>query len=104
MIVETTTFDFLLAAAAMGIKPTPIHRYKDKIFLLASIGKTTYLIVSEEGPTEPFVEYNLRTREWISVDPKVSEFSGDPNTVVVPIMDAKDLNGEVGVKIKKLLE
>lgn len=104
MIVETTTFDFLLTAAVMGIKPSPIHRYKNKVFLLASIGKTPYLIVSENGPTKPFVEYNLRTREWTSVDPKISEFSGDPNTVVIPIIDAKDLNGELGAKIKKLLK
>lgn len=104
MIIETTTFNSLLAAAATGIKPTPLHRYKSKFFLLTSVGKTTYLIVSEDGPKEPFVEYNLRTREWESLNPRVREFSGDPNTVVVPILDTKDLSGEVGAEIKEQLK
>lgn len=102
MIVEEITFDSLLAVSTIG-EPSPIHRYKGKFFGLASIGKTTCLMYSEEGPEEPFVEYDFRTREWRPVDPKIDEFTGDPNSAVIPIIDVKNLKGEASKKIREAL-
>lgn len=102
MIVEKTNFESLLAISAMG-KPSPVHKYEGKFFGLASIGRTTYLIYTDEGPETPFVEYDLRTREWRPVDPKADEFTGDPNSAIVPIIDIKELSGDTGEEIKGLL-
>ena len=104
MIVEETTFSSLLAICSTPM-PTPIHRYKDVYFGLAHIGEATYLAISRDGPKEkaPFIEYDLRRREWRPVDPKKESFSGDPSTVVIPIAEIKELRGKVGEEIKKLL-
>jgi hypothetical protein len=104
MIVEKTTFRSLLAICATPM-PTPIHRYRGVYFALAHIGEATYLAMSRDGPEEkaPFIEYDLRRREWKPVDPARGGFSGEPSTVVIPIVDVKELSGKVGEEIKKLL-
>lgn len=104
MIVEETTFRSLLEICATPM-PTPIHRYKDVYFALAHIGDATYLAISRDGPKEkvPFIEYDLRRREWKLVDPAKGSFSGEPSTVVIPVVDVKELSGKVGEEIKKLL-
>jgi len=104
MIVEETTFRSLIAICATPV-PTPIHRYKDVYFGLAHIGDVTYLVISRDGPKGevPFIEYDLRRREWRPVDPKKESFSGDPSTVVIPIAEIKKLSGKVGEEIKKIL-
>ena len=104
MIVEETTFSSLLAICSAPM-PTPIHRYKDVYFGLAHIGEATYLAISRDGPKEKaqFIEYDLRRQEWRLVDPKKESFSGDPSTVIIPIVEVKELSGKVGEEIKKLL-
>lgn len=85
--------------------PTPIHQYKDVYFALAHIGDAPYLAVSRDGPKEkaPFIEYDLRRREWRLMDPSRGGFSGDPTTAIIPIVDVKELSGKVGEEIKKIL-
>ena len=104
MIVEETTFRSLLAICATPM-PTPIHRYKDVYFGLAHVGDVIYLAISRDGPKEkaPFVEYDLRRMEWRLVDPAKEGFSGDPSSVVISIVEVKELSGKVGDEIKKLL-
>jgi hypothetical protein len=104
MIVEETTFRSMLAITATPV-PTPIHRYKDAYFVLAHIGDVTYLAISRDGPKEraPFVEYDLRRRGWRLVDPAKESFSGDPSTVVILIVEVKELSGKVGEEIKRVL-
>jgi len=65
---------------------------------LAHVGDVTHLAISRDGPEEkaPFVEYDLIRREWGLVDPTKGGFSGDPRAVVIPIVEAKELNGKVG--------
>lgn len=104
MIIEETTFRSLLAICATPM-PTPIHYYKDIYFALAHIGEATYLAISRDGPKEkaPFIEYDLRRREWRMVDPSRKGFSGDPSTAVIPIVEVKELSGKVGEEIKRVL-
>ena len=73
MIVEETTFRSMLAISATPV-PTTIHRYKDVYFVLAHIGDIIYLAISRDGPKEkaPFVEYDLRRREWRLVEDRKS--------------------------------
>lgn len=104
MIVEETTFGSLLAMCSVPV-PTPIHRFKDAYFVVSHIGEAVYLAVSREGPKEkaPFIEYDLRRREWRLSDPAKESFSGDPSSVVIPVIEVKELSGKVGEEIKKLL-
>jgi len=104
MIVEETTFRSLLAICATPM-PTPIHHYKDVYFALAHIGEAIYLAMSRDGPKEkaPFIEYDLRRREWKLVDPAKGGFSEEPSTAVIPVVDVKELSGKVGEEIKKIL-
>ena len=104
MIVEETTFKSLVEICATPM-PSPIHRFKDAYFALSHVGEATYLAVCREGPKEkaPFVEYDLRRREWRLVDPAKEGFSGDPSSVVIPVIEVKELSGRVGEEIKKIL-
>jgi hypothetical protein len=84
-IVEETDFKSLLAICATPM-PSTIRRYKDVYYGLAHIGNEIYLAISRDGPKEraPFVEYDLRRREWKLVNPKRESLSGDPSAIVIP--------------------
>jgi len=105
MIIEETTFRSLLAVCAVPV-PTTIHRYKKNYFALAHIGDALYLAIARDGPKEeaPYIEYDTKERAWRLLDPAKQEFSKNPSTVTIPVIEVKKLGGEHGEKIKKLLE
>jgi len=105
MIVEETDFKSLIAISSVPIATT-VHRYKDVYFGLAHIGESIYLALARDGPKEfaPFVEYDVRTKEWSLIDPTKKPFSKDPSKVVIPVIDVKKLSGDVGEEIKKIIE
>lgn len=104
MIVEETDFRSLIAISSTPI-PTTVHRYKDVYFGLAHIGESVYLAFARDGPKEkaPFIEYDMRSKEYSLVDPSKG-FSRDPSKVVVPVIDVKNLSGDVGEEIRKIIE
>ena len=104
MIVEETTFRSLVEICATPM-PSPIHRFENAYFVLSHVGEATYLAVCREGPKEkaPFVEYDLRRRKWRLIDPAKEDFSGDPSSVVIPVIEVKELSGEVGEEKKKIV-
>jgi len=105
MIIEETTFGSLLAICASPA-PTIIHRYKDIYFGLAHIGDSLYIAVARDAPKEqaPFIEYNTSTRRWRLIDPSEEAFSRDPSVVKLPVVEVKKLGGDVGEKIKSVLD
>lgn len=106
MIVEETTFTSLLAICATPI-PTTIHRYKGVYFGLAHIGESIYIAVARDasrGPDVPYIEYDVRERTYWFVDPKKQPFSKAPTVVVIPVIEVIELSGDVGEKIKKVVE
>ncbi|MDI6708484.1 MAG: hypothetical protein QMD21_00785 [Candidatus Thermoplasmatota archaeon] len=105
MIIEETTFGSLLAICAAPI-PTTVHRHKDVYFGLAHIGDSIYIAIAKDGPKEkaPYIEYDTRERTWKLVDPAKQTFSRSPTTVTIPVIEVKELSGELGEKIKTILE
>lgn len=105
MITEETNFRSLLAICATPI-PTTIHRYKGVYFGLAHIGDSIYIALAKDGPKEkaPYIEYDTRERTYRTVDPSKQTFSKSPTTVTIPVIEVKELTGEIGEKIKKVLE
>jgi len=105
MIVEETDFRSLIAMSSTPI-PTMVHRYKDVYFGLAHIGDSIYIALARDGPKEkaPFIEYDIRSKEYSLVDPSKKDFSRDPSKVVVPVINVKNLSGDVGEEIKKIIE
>lgn len=104
MIIEETTFESLLAICAVPI-PTTIHRYKDVYFALAHIGDSIYIALAKDGPKDkaPYIEYDARERTYRMVDPSKQAFSKSPTTVTIPVIEAKELRGDLGEKIKLIL-
>ena len=105
MIVEETDFSSLIAISSAPIATT-VHRYKDVYFGLAHIGESVYLAFARDGPKEkaPFIEYDVRSKEYSLVDPSKKPFSRDPSKVVIPVIYEKELSGDVGEEIKKVIE
>jgi hypothetical protein len=104
MIIEETTFRSLLAVCAVPI-PTTIHRYRDVYFGLAHIGDSIYIALAKDGPKEKasYIEYDTRERTYRLVDPSKQDFSRSPTTVTIPVIEVKELSGELGEKIKSIL-
>ncbi len=86
--------------------PTTVHRYKDVYFGLAHIGNSIYIAIAKDGPKEsvPFIEYDIRSKEYSMVDPSKKSFSRDPAKVIVPVIHVKNLSGDVGEEIRKIFE
>ena len=105
MIVEETDFRSIIAISSTPM-PTTVHRYKDVYFGLAHIGDSIYIAIAKDGPKEfaPFIEYDIRSKEYSLVDPSKKGFSRDPSKVVVPVINVKNLSGDVGEEIRKILE
>jgi len=105
MIIEETTFGSLLAICASPT-PTIVHRYKSIYFGLAHIGDSLYIAIARDAPSEtaPFIEYNTSTRKWRLLDPSKEAFSRDPSVAKLPVIEAKKLSGDVGEKIKSVLD
>lgn len=105
MIVEETDFRSIITMSSTPI-PTMVHRYRDVYFGLAHIGDSIYIALARDGPKEkaPFIEYDIRSKEWLLIDPEKKSFSRDPSKVVIPVIDVKNLSGDVGEEIKKIIE
>ncbi|MEW6069826.1 MAG: hypothetical protein AB1485_04350 [Candidatus Thermoplasmatota archaeon] len=104
MIIEETTFSSLLAICSSPI-PTTVHRYKGVYFGIAHIGDALYLAISRDAPRSeaPYIEYDSRDRTYRFVDPRKDTFSRSPTAIVIPIIEVKELSGELGEKIKSIL-
>ena len=104
MIIEETTFSSLLAICCTPI-PTTIHRYENIYFGLAHIGQNLYIAIARDGPKEktPFIEYDIKKKDWNMVDPSKKELSRDPTKVAIPVIEVNELSGETGEKIKSIL-
>ena len=105
MIIEEMAFESLLAMCASPVA-TPIHRHKDVFYLLAHIGKSVYIAVARDAPkgVGRYIEYDVKERWYKVVDLSKEGFSRNPTVVTIPIVEVKKLHGEMGGKIKKVLD
>lgn len=105
MLIEETSFESLLAMCASPMA-SPIHKYNDVFYLLAHIGENVYIAIARESPkgTGRFIEYDVKERWYKMVDPSKEGFSRNPTVVTIPIVEVKKLHGEMGEKIKTVLE
>jgi uncharacterized protein YcgL (UPF0745 family) len=105
MIIEEMTFESLLAMCASPVT-TSIHKYKDVFYLLAHVGESIYIAIARDSPkvVGRYIEYDIKERWYKVVDPLKEGFSRTPTVVTIPIVEVKKLHGEMGEKIKEILE
>ncbi|MFA5772512.1 MAG: hypothetical protein WC974_07270 [Thermoplasmata archaeon] len=105
MIIEEMAFESLLAMCASPMA-TPIHKHNDVFYLLAHIGESVYIAIARDAPkgVGRYIEYDVKERWYKIVEPSKDSFSRNPTVVTIPIVEVKKLHGEMGGKIKKVLE